>query len=64
MARDTATFKQADVTRALKAAVAAGIEVARVEIEARTGNIIISTPHRRDEPDSPYDVWKAENNAG
>jgi len=58
-----AAFKQADVTRALKAAVAAGIEVARVEIEARTGKIIISTPRRRDEPDSPYDAWKAENNA-
>jgi hypothetical protein len=40
MSRRPSTFKQQDVTRALRAAVAAGIEVQRVEI-AKDGRIVI-----------------------
>lgn len=40
MARGAQTFKQADVTKAVKGAVAAGIEVARVEID-RDGKIVL-----------------------
>jgi hypothetical protein len=42
MARSPATFRQQDVTRALRATVAAGIAIERVEI-ARDGRIVIVT---------------------
>jgi hypothetical protein len=41
MARRPLTFKQHDVTRALKAAIAADVEVVRVEI-TRDGNIAMT----------------------
>jgi hypothetical protein len=40
MSRGAQTFKQRDVTRALKGAAAAGIDVRRVEID-REGKIIV-----------------------
>jgi hypothetical protein len=42
MARAQAIFRQADVTRAFRAAKAAGVRVARVEID-RDGKIVIVT---------------------
>jgi hypothetical protein len=40
MARGPCTFRQLDVTRALRAAAAAGIEVQRIEIE-KDGRIVV-----------------------
>jgi hypothetical protein len=40
MSRGQYTFRQSDVTRALKAAAAAGVGIARVEIDKR-GTIVI-----------------------
>lgn len=40
MSRGRCTFRQSDATKASKAAVAAGVEVARVEID-RDGKIIV-----------------------
>jgi hypothetical protein len=40
MARAPANFRQADVTRALRAAKAAGVDIARIEI-AKDGRIVI-----------------------
>ncbi|MGY2986491.1 hypothetical protein ACVI1K_003838 [Bradyrhizobium sp. USDA 4508] len=40
MSRGPQTFRQADVTKALKGAVAAGIDVRRVEID-RDGKIVV-----------------------
>jgi len=42
MARGPCTFKQQDVTRALRATAAAGIEVRRVEID-KDGKIVLVT---------------------
>jgi hypothetical protein len=42
MPRAPSTFRQQDVTRAVKAVVAAGVDIARVEID-KTGTIRIIT---------------------
>jgi hypothetical protein len=42
VARAPSTFRQQDVTRAIKAAVAAGVGIARVEID-KSGKIVIVT---------------------
>jgi hypothetical protein len=40
MARGTCTFRQRDVTAAVKAVVAAGVAIARVEVD-KSGKIVI-----------------------
>jgi hypothetical protein len=64
MARGPCTFKQRDVTAAVKAVVAAGVAVARVEID-REGKIILMTGKASDgEPaseKSDLDSWIAKN---
>jgi hypothetical protein len=42
MTRAPSTFRQSDVTRAIKAAVAAGVHIARIEVDC-TGKIVIVT---------------------
>ena len=42
MARAPSTFRQGDITRAVKAVRGAGVEIARVEI-AKDGKIVIIT---------------------
>jgi len=44
MSRGQQSFKQSDVTKALKAAVKAGIAVARVEIDNGKIAIVAATP--------------------
>ena len=41
MSRSAQSFKQVDVTKALKAAERAGVEVQRFEIEPITGKIVV-----------------------
>jgi hypothetical protein len=65
MTRRPQTFKQADVERAVKAALSAGLTVSAFEI-SRTGTIrVITTNVKGDSTlDSPYDQWKAKQDAG
>jgi hypothetical protein len=49
MPRGPCSFKQRDVARALRAARAAGFEVARVEID-NDGKIIVVTKKHQEEP--------------
>jgi hypothetical protein len=41
MSRGSQTFRQTELTRAVKAIVAAGVEVASVEIDIKDGKIIV-----------------------
>jgi hypothetical protein len=49
MARGPLTFKQADVTRAVRAVKAAGVDVLRVEVD-RNGKIIVVAGEASENP--------------
>jgi hypothetical protein len=49
MARAPSTFRQQDVTRAVKAVAAAGVHIARIEID-KAGKIAIITTDVADRP--------------
>lgn len=54
-------FKQADVTRAIKGAIAAGMKVARAEID-QSGRIVVVSPSEETmKPANDLDKWLAEN---
>jgi hypothetical protein len=55
--------KQADFTRVLRGVAAAGVEVERIEIDAHTGKIIISTSRAGNALVNGYDAWKRQVNA-
>ena len=50
MSRAASTFRQQDVTKAVKAVAAAGVHIARVEID-RDGRIVIIASNGELEPD-------------
>ena len=50
MSRAPSTFRQQDVTKAVKAVAAAGVHIARVEID-RDGRIVIIASNGELEPD-------------
>ncbi|WP_024513471.1 hypothetical protein [Bradyrhizobium sp. ARR65] len=58
MSRGKQSFKQTDVTRAMKAAQNAGFDVQGVEIEPSTGKFRVLTK-RPDQPrlDEPVNEW-------
>jgi len=55
MSRGPQTFKQRDVTRALKGAAAAGIDVRRVEID-REGKIVVIASAPASAPDTDHET--------
>jgi hypothetical protein len=61
--RASRTFKKADVTRAVKAVLAAGIEAARVEI-GTDGRIVVEIrPENASEPCADLDQWMKKHHA-
>jgi hypothetical protein len=56
MSRGAQTFKQGDLTKALKGAVNAGIKVKRIEIDNKTGNIVLYAG-QADDPQVPKNEW-------
>jgi hypothetical protein len=62
MSRAPARFKQSDVTRALRAARAAGLEVSGYEVDPVSGRITITTSNSdgaEQKPGTDLDKWMA-----
>ena len=59
MPRQPATVKQSDVTRYIKGAQAAGVTVARIEVDHLTGRVVVYADGQAsaDEP-NPWDTLK------
>ena len=55
-----ATFREADVRRAIKAAEGAGLSVSSVEV-TRDGTIRVLTGSAQSAPVDEYEVWRAAN---
>jgi hypothetical protein len=56
MPRQPCVFKQRDVTKAVKAVAAAGMEIDRVEV-GRDGRIVIFTAKSSESSDGPANEW-------
>lgn len=52
-------LRQADMTRALRAAKAAGVEVGSFEFDAAAGRIVIHAKDGKPTPANAFDKWKA-----
>ncbi|NGQ89281.1 hypothetical protein G5V65_00110 [Rhodobacter sp. HX-7-19] len=57
--RRASPFRQADVTRAIKAAKAAGMTVTRCEISA-DGSIVLTDAPAAPSPEDAFATWKAK----
>jgi hypothetical protein len=55
--RSRSTFRQGDVTRAVRAVAAAGVPIARVDVDPQTGTIrvVIGTPEAQDSTSDDLD---------
>jgi hypothetical protein len=61
--RAPATFKQVDVVRMIRAARAAGLEVARTEVSPDGKIVLVHKTESSAAPLAPYDEWKAKHDA-
>jgi hypothetical protein len=58
-----ARFKQSDVRRAIQGAMAAGLSVARVEIDRDGKIVIIVSDSTRPETSTPLEAWQHAHKA-
>jgi hypothetical protein len=67
MSRGASTFRRQDVTRAVKAVAAAGVGIARVEID-KAGKITIIAATKSAEPENELDreltEWESRHGQG
>ena len=63
MHRRTSTFRGSDVKRAVKAARGAALSVGAVEVTAAGTIRIVAGGATDPAPESPFDVWKAKQDA-
>ena len=63
MTRARTPFRQADISRAVKGATAAGLVIGRVEIDQDGKIVVVSGEGRSKETTTPLDAWKAKKNA-
>ncbi|WP_426027674.1 hypothetical protein [Brevundimonas sp. TWP2-3-4b2] len=63
MARVSTRFRQADVAKALKGALAAGFDVGAVEIGADGMIRIVRNTEKAKNSSDPFDQWKASRDA-
>jgi len=61
MSRGPRTFRQTDVSRAVKAAIAAGLKVSAVRINPQTGMIEIVTGDTPGQDSNLLDQWIAKH---
>jgi hypothetical protein len=67
MSRTPSTFRQRDVTRAMKAAHAAGVDIERIRVEiTRAGSIIVTSAGTapQDDLDRELAEWEARHGQG
>ena len=57
MARAPSTFRQQDVTRALKAAAAAGLQVAKIDVQTGKIEIVNGKPEAQDPSGEGRNEW-------
>jgi hypothetical protein len=57
MSRGAQTFKQGDVTKALRAAAAAGVDVKRIEIDRAGKIVIVAGQPSRDDSSADVNEW-------
>jgi hypothetical protein len=62
MTRRPSNIRERDIAKALKGARAAGMEIARVEIDL-VGKIILFTKSDSDEALSPLEKWRQDHGA-
>lgn len=62
MSRQQPKFKQVDITRTLKAIRSAGVDVAKIEVDAGTGKITVFTGTTAEvSPANAFDEWKGRH---